>query len=49
VAADTYLAPVAQAVAALHSNDPGRLSMYEDLSPQDHSFWAQFWNNISRN
>ncbi len=49
VAADTYLAPVAQAVAALHSNDPGRLSMYEDLSPQDHSFWAQFWSNISRN
>lgn len=49
VAADTYLAPVAQAVSALHSNDPGRLSMYEDLSPQDHSFWAQFWSNVSRN
>lgn len=48
VAADTFLAPVAPAVAALHSNDPGRLAMYEDLSPQDHSFWAQFWSNVSR-
>lgn len=49
LAADTYLAPVASAVAALNSNDPARLSMYEDLSPQDHSFWAQFWSNVSRN
>ncbi|WP_047218811.1 AAA family ATPase [Delftia lacustris] len=48
IAADTYLSPVAPAVAALHSNDPGRLSMYEDLSPQDHSFWTQFWSNVSR-
>lgn len=38
VAADTFLAPVAPAVAALNSNDPSRLSLYEDLLPQDHSF-----------
>ncbi|HOB02296.1 MAG TPA: AAA family ATPase [Casimicrobium huifangae] len=48
VAADTYLAPVAQAVAALHSNDPRRLAMFEDLSPEDNSFWAQFWSSVSR-
>ena len=36
VAADSYLAPVAPAVAALRSNDPRRMAHYEDLAPRDH-------------
>lgn len=47
VAADTFLAPVAPAVAALRSNNPEQLARYEDLAPQDHSFWAQFWSKVS--
>ena len=48
VAADTYLAPVAPAVAALRSNDPKRMGRYEDLAPRDHGFWSQFWGNLGR-
>jgi AAA domain len=47
-AAATYLAPVGPAVAALRSNDPRRMSQYEDLFPRDGSFWNQFWSSISR-
>lgn len=47
-AADTYLAPVGPAVAALRSNDPVRMGRYEDLAPRDHNFWTQFWGNIAR-
>lgn len=47
-AARTYLAPVAPAVAALRSNDPNRMSVYEDLFPRDSAFWNQFWNSINR-
>lgn len=47
-AADTYLAPVAPAVAALRSMDPKRMSKYEDLLPGDSTFWPQFWGSVSR-
>jgi hypothetical protein len=40
-AAGTYLAPVAPAVAALLSNDPKRMSRYEDLLPNEDAFWSQ--------
>lgn len=40
-AAVTFLAPVAPAVAALLSNDPKRMSRYEDLIPRDPAFWSQ--------
>lgn len=47
-AADTYLAPVGPAVAALRSKDPKRMSKYEDLLGGDSMFWPQFWNSVSR-
>lgn len=47
VAADTYLSLVQPAVAALCSNDPQRLSRYEDLTPRENTFWMKFWGDIS--
>lgn len=47
VAADTYLALVQPAVAALCSNDPQRLSRYEDLMPREKTFWMKFWGDMS--
>ncbi len=47
-AADTYLAPVAPAIAAMRSNDPQRMAQYEDLAPRDDGFWALFWNSMNR-
>lgn len=47
VAANTYLALVQPAVAALCSNDPQRLSRYEDLTPRENTFWMQFWGKVS--
>lgn len=46
-AADSYLSLVQPAVLALCSNDPTRLSRYEDLSPRDNSFWMRFWGDVS--
>ena len=43
-AAATFLSPLAPAVAALRSNDPTRLSRYQDLLPGE-QFWAQFWES----
>jgi hypothetical protein len=48
MAAATYLAPVAPAVAALRSKDPTKMSKYEDLLPRDNMFWTQFWGTISQ-
>lgn len=45
-AADTYLSLVQPAVIALCSNDPKRLSRYEDLTPRDNTFWTRFWGNM---
>ncbi|MBB6559271.1 hypothetical protein HNP48_001938 [Acidovorax soli] len=47
VAADTFLAPVAPAVAALRSNDPNRMRRYEDLTSRDQTFWTQFWGEVA--
>ena len=47
VAADTYLSLVQPAVAALCSNDPQRLSRYEDLTPRENTFWMKFWGDMS--
>jgi hypothetical protein len=40
-ASGTYLSPVAPAVAALLSNDPKRMSRYEDLIPGEDALWSQ--------
>ena len=47
-AAGTYLAPVGPAVSALRSNDPNRMSKYEDLFPRDSAFWNKFWSSVTR-
>lgn len=47
-AANTFLAPVAPAVAAFRSKDPARMSKYEDLLPRDGAFWSQLWNSVSK-
>lgn len=44
-AMDTYLAPLRPAVTALRSNDPDKLSMYEDLLPRDDALWASLTGN----
>ena len=45
-AANTYLSLVQPAVIALCSNDPKRLSRYEDLTPRDNTFWTRFWGDM---
>lgn len=45
VAAATWLAPVAPAVAAIRSKDANKMAMYEDLAWRDTNFWAKFWQN----
>ena len=46
-AADTYMAPISPAVAALRSKDPLKMTRYEDLIPRDDGFWATFWTSVS--
>jgi hypothetical protein len=46
-AADTYLAPVKQAVTALNSNSPSLMRRYEDLIPRDDAFWGGFWTSMA--
>ena len=47
-AAQTYLAPVAPAVAAFRSGDPRQMSRYEDLMPREGAFWSEFWTSVPR-
>ncbi len=47
-AANTYLAPVKPAIAALRSKDPRQIARFEDLMPIDDNFWASFWTTMSR-
>lgn len=47
-AANTFLAPIAPAVAALRSKDPARMSKYEDLIPREDAFWSQLWPSVAR-
>ena len=42
-AADTFLAPVKPAIAALRSKDPRQIARYEDLMPRNDNYWASFW------
>jgi len=46
-AANTFLAPLAPAVAAIRSKDPIRMSRFEDLVSRDPTFWLRFWSNMS--
>lgn len=46
-AAKTWLAPVAPAVAALHSKDAYRMAQYEDLIRRDTTFWQKFWQDTA--
>lgn len=47
-AADSFLAPIKPAIAALRSKDPRQIAHYEDLMPRDDNFWASFWTAMSR-
>ncbi|MFG6487962.1 AAA family ATPase [Roseateles sp. BYS78W] len=46
-AAEKYLAPVKQAVAALNSDLPHRMARYEDLVPREDAFWGLFWTSMA--
>jgi len=46
VAALTWLAPLAPAVAALRSGDPEKMARYEDLVVRDTVFWGKFWQSM---
>lgn len=46
-AADSYLAPVGPAVAALRGKNPTKLARYEDLIRQDDFFWDGYWASMA--
>jgi len=46
-AAQTWLAPLTPAIAALQSKDPNRMARYEDLVPRDTAFWSNFWRGAT--
>lgn len=46
MAAATWLAPVSGAVKAITSEDPEKMSHYEDLVVRDSAFWDRFWSSI---
>lgn len=46
-AANTLLAPLAPAVAALRSKDPLKMERYEDLVSNDATFWPRFWGSMA--
>lgn len=46
LAAATYLAPIAPAIAALRSKDPKRMARYEDLIARDDGFFSTFWSTV---
>jgi len=46
-AANTYLAPLKPAVAALNSGDPVKMAKFDDLLPRDDGIWESFWNPLS--
>ncbi|MBT3066729.1 AAA family ATPase [Rhodoferax sp. U11-2br] len=48
MAAATYLAAVAPAVAAFRSKDPVKMARYEDLLPRNDAMWSQFWGSVSQ-
>lgn len=43
----SYLTPLGPAIAALLSNDPKRMSRYEDLKPRDDGYWTTFWTSVN--
>jgi len=45
-AANTWLAPLAPAVAALRTKSPDAMARYEDLIQRDTTFWAKFWQGV---
>ena len=46
-AANTYLAPLKPAIAALNSGDPVKMAKFDDLLPRDDGVWESFWNPLS--
>ena len=47
-ASQTFLKPLAPAVAALKSGDPSLMATFEDMLPTEVAFWDQFWSEVSR-
>lgn len=43
----SYLSPLGPAISALLSNDPKRMSKFEDLMPRDDGYWAIFWSSVT--
>jgi hypothetical protein len=46
-AAQTWLEPLAPAVAAIREGSPSKMAMYEDLVLRDTPFWSEFWSRFS--
>lgn len=46
VAARTWLAPIAPAVAALRTGDARGMARYEDVVRSDSALWAKFWSDV---
>lgn len=46
VAARTWLAPIAPAVAALRTGDARGMARYEDVVRSDSALWAKFWSDF---
>lgn len=48
LASQTYLGPLAPAIAAIRSKDPHRMRLYEDLVSQDTTVWSRFWGRVGQ-
>ncbi len=48
LASQTYLGPLAPAIAAIRSKDPNRMRGYEDLVSQDTTVWSRFWSRVGQ-
>lgn len=48
LASQTYLGPLAPAIAAIRSKDPNRMRGYEDLVSQDPTVWSRFWSRVGQ-
>ncbi|WP_088279067.1 AAA family ATPase [Ideonella sp. A 288] len=48
LASQTYLGPLAPAIAAVRSKDPLRMRVYEDLVSQDTTFWSRLWGRVGQ-
>lgn len=48
LAASTWLAPLAPAIAAIREKSEKKMAQYSDLMRPENDFWRDFWDNVAR-